>query len=91
MIKGIGEEFPFFDLNGVDGDKEITTLCSLDDYDGWKIIYFYPKDFTFICPTEIAGFDSINVEADIIVGFSGDNEFCKIAWRESNELIGKYP
>ena len=82
---GVGEEFPFFELNGVNGDKEIIT-ATLDDYDGWKIIYFYPKDFTFICPTEIAGFDSINVDADII-GISGDNEFCKLAWRESNDLI----
>jgi peroxiredoxin (alkyl hydroperoxide reductase subunit C) len=82
---GVGEEFPFFELNGVNGDKEIIS-ATLDDYDGWKIIYFYPKDFTFICPTEIAGFDSINVDADII-GISGDNEFCKLAWRESNDLI----
>ena len=79
---GVGEEFPFFELNGVNGDKEIIS-ATLDDYDGWKIIYFYPKDFTFICPTEIAGFDSINVDADII-GISGDNEFCKLAWRREH-------
>lgn len=84
MIKGIGQEFPYFDLNGVDENNQITTLCR-DDFEGWKVFYFYPKDFTFICPTEIAGFDTID-DAEV-VGFSGDNEFCKMAWRQSNELL----
>ena len=84
MIKGIGQEFPYFDLNGVDEHNNIVTLCR-DDFEGWKVFYFYPKDFTFICPTEIAGFDTID-EAEV-VGFSGDNEFCKMAWRQSNELL----
>jgi len=50
-------------------------------------MYFYPKDFTFICPTEISDMDKLLGEADVL-GFSRDNEFCKLAWKQSNELIG---
>ena len=52
----------------------------------YLVIFFYPKDFTFICPTEIKGMDMLTPEATV-VGFSGDNEFCKLAWKENNELI----
>ena len=49
-------------------------------------IFFYPKDFTFICPTEIQAMDALIEEADVI-GVSGDNEFCKLAWKKDNALI----
>ena len=82
---GVGEEFPYFELQGVNEFDEIGTI-SRDDFDGWKVFYFYPKDFTFICPTEIAGMDMLISEASVC-GFSGDNEFCKLAWKKDNELI----
>ena len=83
---GVGQEFPFFALAGVDCDNNMG-MVERDDFDGWKVFYFYPKDFTFICPTEIAGMDSL-VEEAFVCGFSGDNEFCKLAWKKDNELIG---
>ena len=46
------------ELNGVDSENEID-LFTRDDTDGWKVYYFYPKDFTFICPTEIAAMDRL--------------------------------
>ena len=82
---GVGEEFPYFELQGVDSDNSIG-IVTRDDFEGWKVFYFYPKDFTFICPTEIAGMDMLVSEASVC-GFSGDNEFCKLAWKEDNELI----
>ena len=54
--------------------------------DVWNVVYFYPKDFTFICPTEISAMDVL-VEHANVIGISGDNEFCKLAWKQSNELI----
>ena len=57
-----------------------------DDFHKWKVFYFYPKDFTFICPTEIAGMDMLVSEADVC-GFSGDNEFCKLAWKKITILF----
>lgn len=83
---GVGQEFPYFELNGVDGNDELTTVTR-DDYDGWKVIYFYPKDFTFICPTEIHNFNKIDPDLAEVIGISGDNEYCKLAWKESNELL----
>ena len=82
---GVGEYFPYFELQGVDSENHMGTV-SRDDFDGWKVFYFYPKDFTFICPTEIAGMDMLISEASVC-GFSGDNEFCKLAWKRDNELI----
>ena len=81
---GVNEIFPTFHMNGVEGEEIVTKNSS--DYSGWRIFYFYPKDFTFICPTEIAGMDMLISEASVC-GFSGDNEFCKLAWKRDNELI----
>ena len=57
------------------------------DLAGWKVFYFYPKDFTFICPTEISAMDKVVEAGATVVGFSGDNEFCKHAWKEVNGMI----
>ena len=77
---GVNEIFPTFHMNGVEGEELVIKNSS--DYSGWRVFYFYPKDFTFICPTEICGMDKLLGEATV-VGFSGDNEFCKKAWKES--------
>ena len=93
---GVGEKFPAFRLQGVNKDNEFVEVSVTEHYDPLKhdytVIYFYPKDFTFICPTEIAGMDVLVDEANVI-GISGDNEFCKLAWKKDNELISniKHP
>ena len=91
MIGRMGTKFPAFTLQGVDKDNNFVTVSVTEQYEPLKkdytVIYFYPKDFTFICPTEIAGMDMLVEEANVI-GISGDNEFCKLAWKQSNELIG---
>jgi len=59
----------------------------------WKIIYFYPKDFTFVCPTEIVGFDKLTKAfADhdaVLMGGSTDNEFSKLGWRREHKDLNK--
>ena len=82
---GVGNTFPDFHMIGVDESNSFIDLDVLAPID-WTVMYFYPKDFTFICPTEIAGMDMLVSEADVI-GVSGDNEFCKLMWKESNDLI----
>ena len=85
---GVGEKFPEFEMNGVIGnhtnpdqpDHDFVTVNSWSLTD-WSIIYFYPKDFTFICPTEIVAMDKLMNETTDIIGISGDNEYCKFAWR----------
>ena len=84
---GVGESFPDgLQLNGVDRNNTMVTFSSDSLYGDWSVIYFYPKDFTFICPTEIAAFDKLVPHCNV-VGISGDNEFCKLAWKQDNKLI----
>jgi peroxiredoxin (alkyl hydroperoxide reductase subunit C) len=81
---GVGENFPNFSMAGVNDENDIIDIDVL--LNEWTVVYFYPKDFTFICPTEIADMDYIVGEADVI-GISGDNEYCKLAWKEHNPDI----
>lgn len=59
----------------------------------WKVVYFYPKDFTFVCPTEIVGFDKLTKAfADhdaVLMGGSTDNEFSKLGWRRENPELSR--
>ena len=89
---GVGEQFPEFQLVGVSGnmgnlheewldaDHDFITVKSWQLKD-WSVIYFYPKDFTFICPTEIVGMDNLMSETDEVYGISPDNEYCKWNWK----------
>ncbi|MBI1197818.1 MAG: redoxin domain-containing protein [Phenylobacterium sp.] len=94
---GVGETLPEFKIVGVKpkfmrheerGESAFETLTN-DSFDGkWKVIFFYPKDFTFVCPTEIAEFARLNGEfADrdaVVLGGSTDNEHCKLGWRREH-------
>ena len=82
----VGSEFPTFTLNGVNGNNQITSYDS-EDIEGWSVFYFYPKDFTFICPTEIAAMDRLVDEGVNVFGFSGDNEFSKLNWKKATGQI----
>ena len=86
----VGDLFPAFSLQGVNANNEFVRVDIEEDYTplkhDWTVVYFYPKDFTFICPTEIAGMDKLVNDATVI-GISGDNEFCKVAWKQDNELV----
>jgi peroxiredoxin (alkyl hydroperoxide reductase subunit C) len=84
---GINDQFPEFALTAVQPNgNAMETMTETDLYDSWTVVYFYPKDFTFICPTEIAEMDKLLPEAQVL-GISGDNEFCKAAWKEVNGMI----
>ena len=84
-VMGVKPKFMAHEENGASAFEEITQ----DSFDGkWKVIFFYPKDFTFVCPTEIVEFAKLNDDfADrdaIVLGGSTDNEFCKLAWRREH-------
>ena len=93
---GVGDKFPEFELTGVSGNKsnlnpdwpdadhDFITVKSWQLKD-WSVIYFYPKDFTFICPTEIVGMDNLMSETDEVYGISPDNEWCKWNWKTGDE------
>ena len=87
----VGDKFPAFSLQGIDEKNEFVRVEVSEGFTphkkDWSVVYFYPKDFTFICPTEIAGMDALVDHANVI-GISGDNEFCKLAWKQDNLTIG---
>ena len=103
----IGDQFPAYELTGVVPGKlaEIeankpedyfTTVSSEGlDEDTWRVVFFWPKDFTFVCPTEIAAFADLYEEFKDrdceIVGVSVDNEFTHYAWRRSHEKLQDLP
>ena len=97
-MKTVGDKIETFAVTGVkpgaltpDGAFETITDKSFEGK--WKVIVFYPKDFTFVCPTEIVAYDKLNNDfadrdAVLLVG-STDNEFCKLAWRNAHEDLKK--
>jgi peroxiredoxin (alkyl hydroperoxide reductase subunit C) len=93
----VGDQFPDFDLNAVDGiDTPFLTRASLADYKGhWLVAFFWPKDFTFVCPTEIAAFGQLQpafVEAGAaLIGVSIDSEYVHLAWREQHPGLRRLP
>ena len=99
---GIGDTLPEFEVTGVkpgfmkheeNGESAFETITEKSFEGKWKVIFFYPKDFTFICPTEIAEFAKMNEDfADrdaVVMGGSTDNEFCKLAWRREHPDLAK--
>src|SRR5436190_15288351 len=78
----IGDKFPSFQLKGVvslEKGKEFAEVSS-ESYPGsWKVVFFWPKDFTFVCPTEIAEFGKHNREFTDrdtqVLGVSHDSEY----------------
>ena len=87
----IGDNFPSFDLKAVvsiDPKKAFTQINSESDEGKWKIVFFWPKDFTFVCPTEIAAFDKLYGEFNdrdaVVYGVSTDSEFVHLAWRQNH-------
>lgn len=94
----IGEKFPSFSVTATvsrDKNNAFQTITQ-DTYEGkWKLYFFWPKDFTFVCPTEIAAFGKLNKEFQArdtqILGCSVDSEFVHLAWRNNHEDLKDLP
>ncbi len=95
---GVGEKFPDFKVTAtvsLEKGKEFKEITN-EDYPGkWKVYFFWPKDFTFVCPTEIAAFGKINKEFQDrdaqVLGGSTDSEFVHHAWRTHHEDLKNLP
>jgi lipoyl-dependent peroxiredoxin subunit C len=95
---GVGEKFPEFSLKAtvsLDKGKEFETITN-EKYPGkWKVYFFWPKDFTFVCPTEIATFGKLNREFQDrdtqVIGGSTDSEFVHLAWRRDHADLRDLP
>jgi peroxiredoxin (alkyl hydroperoxide reductase subunit C) len=82
----VGKEAPDFNLTAVVNGGDMVDNFTLSQFKGQKyvILFFYPKDFTFVCPTEILAFqerlkdfEARNVQ---VIGASTDTEFSHWAW-----------
>ncbi len=101
---GVNQTLPAFKIVGVKpgfnrheegGVSAFETLTEQSFPGKWKVIFFYPKDFTVVCPTEIAEFARLNKDfADrdaVVLGGSLDNEFSKLAWRREHPDLNSLP
>lgn len=94
----INDLFPTFQLTGVvsaDINDAFTQQTSELYPDKWKVFFFWPKDFTFVCPTEIAEFGRLNAEFTDrdtqVFGVSTDSEFVHLAWKQQKEELRDLP
>ena len=91
----IGDKAPYFKGMAVMPDKTFKKI-SIDDYTGkWLVLFFYPLDFSYVCPTEVRAFSLAfnkfkDVNADII-GCSVDSHFAHQAWIEKELGQVKFP
>jgi peroxiredoxin (alkyl hydroperoxide reductase subunit C) len=94
----VGDKFPSFKVQAtvsIEKGKEFTWIDESTYAKKWKVYFFWPKDFTFICPTEIAEFGKKNkefVDRDAqVLGGSIDTEFVHAAWRRNHEDLKNLP
>lgn len=88
----VGDQFPQFALQAVvsrEKGKEFTEINDKSYTGKWRVVFFWPMDFTFICPTEIAEFgrrsgDFADRDAQVL-GVSTDTHFVHLAWRNNHE------
>ena len=94
----IGDRIPAFDLNAVvsiEPEKAFQRISDETNPGKWKVLFFWPKDFTFVCPTEIAAFGKLTREFSdrdaVIYGASIDSEFVHLAWRNNHPDLKNLP
>jgi peroxiredoxin (alkyl hydroperoxide reductase subunit C) len=94
----IQDTFPAFTATAVvsrEPGQQFTELTERSFPGKWKIYFFWPKDFTFVCPTELAGFAALDggfrERGAQLVGASIDSEYVHLAWRESHPDLRELP
>lgn len=87
----IGHKFPHFTVKSV-VSSDMTTAFGITSHETiqgqWSVFVFYPKDFTFVCPTELRGFHDLLPDFESrgakVFGVSTDSEFVHLAWRKES-------
>lgn len=95
---GINDKFPEFSGKAVIGNDINDAFVDIDNetYKGkWLVAFFWPKDFTFVCPTEIAEFGKLDEDFKDrdaqIIGASTDSEFVHLAWKNEKDELRDLP
>lgn len=94
----IGKKFPEFSLTATVSNDIKDAFVEVSDqsyHEKWLVVFFWPKDFTFVCPTEIAEFGRLNNEFSDrdtqVLGASIDSEFVHLAWRKQQSELNQLP
>jgi peroxiredoxin (alkyl hydroperoxide reductase subunit C) len=94
----IADKFPAFAATAVVSDEPGKQFVQLTDQSfsgSWRVYFFWPKDFTFVCPTEIAGFALLDGQfrerGAQVLGVSIDSEYVHLAWRASHPDVRGVP
>ena len=94
----VGDTFPEFSLDAcvsIKGGEEFKKISSATLSDSWKVIFFWPLDFTFVCPTEISAFGDragdFGSRKCQILGCSTDSKFVHLAWRRDHPALKTLP
>ncbi|MGE0108518.1 MAG: peroxiredoxin [Bdellovibrionales bacterium] len=95
---GVGQKFPSFSLKATISTKqneEFITITDEANRDSWAVFFFWPMDFTFVCPTEIAAFgnkhEAFKKLGAHLYGASIDSEYVHLAWRKENASLKNLP
>lgn len=101
-MKTVGDKLEPFSVTGVKpgfndidekGESAFETVTEKSFPNKWKVIYTYPKDFTFVCPTEITGFSALARQFEehnaVLLAGSTDNEHSKLAWRREHKDLNR--
>lgn len=94
----VGSKLPEFKVKATvsaDVHHAFTEISEATYAGKWLVLFFWPKDFTFVCPTEIAAFGKLNEEFKDrdaqLLGGSTDSEFVHLAWRQHKEELKDLP
>jgi lipoyl-dependent peroxiredoxin subunit C len=98
FMLGVGQAFPQFNVKATVSTDIKTAFTEINNqtYAGkWLVVFFWPKDFTFVCPTEIAEFGRMNKDFQDrdaqVLGASVDSEFVHLAWRQNHKDLTDLP
>ena len=90
----VGDTFPALKVPVQQGASALPAGETIDlgETNGkWKILFYWPKDFTFVCPTEIVGYSDLKQDFEdrdaVLIGASTDTDFVHLAWRKSDERL----
>ena len=94
----VGDRFPEFELTSVvslEKGQEFEPVSNQSYAGRWKVVFFWPMDFTFVCPTEIAEFGRRNADFKDrdaqVLGVSTDTQFVHLAWRKDHADLRNLP
>ena len=95
-MKTVGDKLAPFTVTGVKPGQPEDAFFDITatSFPGkWKVIVYYPKDFTFVCPTEIVAYDKLAQDFEdrdaVLLTGSTDNEFCKVSWQTAHPDLKK--